>query len=600
MIPQPTQSGEVRRETGLSAPQPAGSRWRHAWSLASGYWTSKDWKFAWAALIALLFFQFGTAFILLRANRWQQQAFDAIEQREAAQFTPLLFVFLGIMAMQIAMIVVENLIDGLLSIRWRNYLTQDYLHRWMNRNRYAEIERLRIIDNPDQRIADDLNYITSAVGTNIGALHIVLRLIGSIVTAVTFAMVLLETAPPIRFSLAGTAVSIPGSTVWYAAAYALVGSYLTAKIGQPFIRAMMRQQHREADFRAGLIHVRRNAAQIGLAGAVDVERTSLVQSFGEVRRNFRSVIYSSLGITAAGSVYERGGVILPLVFMVPTYFAGGMTFGQLMAGRDAFNQLSFQLGYFLKSFQLIGQQVSYFNRLKGLDDAIGQVRPIGITVSAGTASGVALATTGLALHRPHGDALVDIGNWTVRQGERWALTGASGAGKSTLVRAIAGMWPDGRGDVAMATDSSAMFVPQRLYLPLGTLKAAVCFPDRPEEHDDASVLALLDRVRLGHLAEDLHALRMWQEELSPGEQQRVALARVLIHRPSLLVLDEATSALDADNARHFYDSVRAFLPDATIVSVIHDETLLDRHTHVLTIADGRATSAPVAQAATED
>lgn len=600
MMPQPTQSGEVRRETGLAPPQDATARWADAWRLVSGYWRSSDWKFAWFALVTLLFFQFGTAFIMLRANRWQQHFFDAIEQRDQAQMVPLLIVFLGIMAMQIAMILAENFIDGLLSIRWRTFLTRDYLDRWMSRNRYAEIERLRIIDNPDQRIADDLNAITAALGMTIGALHIVMRLIGSIVTGITFAMVLLETAPPIRFSLGGTAISIPGSTVWYAFAYAIIGSWLTARIGQPFVRAMMRQQHREADFRAGLIHVRRNAAQIGLAGAVPTEREALRQSFDAVRTNFRSVIYSSLGITAAGSVYDRLGTVLPLFIMVPGYLAGTMTFGQLMAGRDAFGQLGMQLGYFVKSYQLIGQQVSYFNRMKGLDDALDDVRPAGIAVGTGTAPGVVLATQDLALHRPHGEELAIVGDWTVRKGERWAVRGASGTGKSTLVRALAGLWPDGQGSVALAHDSRAMFVPQRLYLPQGTLKAAVCFPDRPEEHGDAEIAALLGQARLGHLATEMHALRLWQEELSPGEQQRIALARVLLHRPTLLVLDEATSALDAGNARHFYDSVRAALPDATIVSVVHDETLLAHHSHMLTFADGGAIATAIDRTKTGD
>ena len=593
MMPQPSQSGEVCRETGLSPPQSATARLRHAWRLVSGYWTSPDWKFAWFALITLLFFQFGTAFILLRANRWQQQFFDVIEQRQAGQLGSLMIVFLGIMAMQIVMILSQNLIDGLLSIRWRTYLTRNYLDRWMSRNRYAEIERLRIIDNPDQRIADDLNAITAALGMSIGVLHIVLRMIGSVVTAVTFAMVLLETAPPIRFSLGETAVSIPGSTVWYAVGYAVIGSYLTAKIGQPFVRAMMRQQHREADFRAGLIHVRRNAAQIGLAGAVGTERQALEQSFDAVRLNFRSLIYSSLGLTAASSVYDRLGTVVPLFVMVPTYFAGGMTFGQLMAGQQAFGELGMQLGYFVRSYQLIGQQISYFNRIKGLDDALDDRRPAGITVGAGTAAGVVLATKGLAIHRPDGETLVTIGDWSISQGERWALRGASGTGKSTLVRALAGVWPDGSGSVAMAKDSRAMFVPQRLYLPLGTLKAAVCFPDRPEDHDDTAIRDLLDRVRLGHLGDEIHGLRLWHEELSPGEQQRIALARVLLHRPTLLVLDEATSALDGDNARHFYDSVAEDLPQATIISVVHDETLLAHHTHTLTIADGQAEAAMI-------
>ncbi|WP_294235769.1 ABC transporter ATP-binding protein/permease [uncultured Sphingomonas sp.] len=593
MMPQPTQTGEVRRETGLAPPQAATARWRDAWRLVSRYWTSPDWKFAWFALVVLLFFQFGAAFILLRTNQWQRHFFDAIEQRDQAQLLPLLIVFLGIMAMQVAMIVTENLIDGLLSIRWRTFLTRDYLDRWMRRNRYAEIERLRIIDNPDQRIAEDLNNITAAVGMSIGALHIALRLLGAIVSGVTFAMILLETAPPIRFSLGGTAFSIPGSTVWYAVGYALIGSYLTAKIGQPFVRAMMRQQHREADFRAGLIHVRRNAPQIGLADAVATERQALERSFDAVRLNFRSVIYSSLGLTAAGSVYDRLGTVVPLFIMVPTYFTGGMSFGQLMAGQQAFSQLGMQLGYFVKSYQLIGQQVSYFNRIRGLDDALNAARPAGIAVGAGTAPGIVLATEGLALHRPHGEAMVTIGDWSVRAGERWALCGASGTGKSTLIRALAGLWPDGQGRVALANDSRAMFVPQRLYLPLGTLKAAICFPDAATDHDDGEVRALLHRVRLDHLADDVHALRLWQEELSPGEQQRIALARILLHRPDVVVLDEATSALDADNARHFYDSVAEALPRSTVISVLHDAGLLARHTHILTFADGRAHAAAI-------
>lgn len=587
MIPQPVQSGEARRESGLADPQRSGVRLRHAWSLFSGYWTSRDWKFAWFALFALLFFQFGAAYILVAANRWERDFFDSIEARNAALFGSLIFVFLGILAMQVMLILTEGFIDRLLSIRWRNYLTDRYLDRWMSRNRYAEIERLRIIDNPDQRIADDLEKITNAT---FGVLSITLRMIGAIVTGISFAVILMETAPPIRFTLFGTAVSIPGSTVWYAVGFVLLSAWITAKIGQPFIRASMRQQHREADFRAGLIHVRRNAPQIGLAGGVSIERESLRQSFDEVRRNFRSVIYTSLGITAAQSVFERTVTVLPLFLLVPGYFAGGMTFGQLMGARDAFQRLAFQLGYFIQAFERIGLQVSYFNRVKGLDDAIDDDRPAGIGVVTGVPPGVALSTTGLVLRRPHGESLVEIGNWTVRSGERWGLRGPSGAGKSTLVRAMAGLWPDGEGRIALAEGMTAMFVPQRLYLPLGTLKAAICFPARPETQDDAQIRALLHRVRLGHLADDLHGLRLWQEELSPGEQQRVALARVLLHRPTLLVLDEATSALDPENARYFYDNLRHVLPDATVVSVLHDEALLAHHTHVLTIADGTATA----------
>ena len=173
------------------------------------------------------------------------------------------------------------------------------------------------------------------------------------------------------------------------------------------------------------------------------------------------------------------------------------------------------------------------------------------------------------------------------------IRGPSGAGKSTLLRALAGLWPDGSGRVTLADRSTVMFVPQRLYLPLGTLKAALCFPDAPEEHEDAAIAALLETVNLPHLAQDMHALRMWSEELSPGEQQRIALARILLQKPSLLILDEATSALDPANTQDFYDLLRAHLPGVTLASVVHDERLHRFHDHALIIEDGRASAGPL-------
>ncbi|SNS51721.1 MULTISPECIES: ABC transporter ATP-binding protein/permease [unclassified Azospirillum] len=589
MHPQPTQTGEVRRETGLAPPPPAGERWRHAFGLFKAYWTSKHWKFAWANLILQIGLQFGTAYIFLASNRWQRDFFDSVEKRDVEKFGILLFVFLGIMLMQVGAILVNGLLDKLLSIRWRSFITEQYIDRWMSRNRFAEIERLRLIDNPDQRIAVDVDAVTNA---SIGMLSVILGFIGSTVGAITFAMVLLETAEPIRFDLLGMAINIPGSTVWYACIYALAGSLLMVKVGQPYIQAVMRQQHREADFRANLIHVRRNASQIGLAGAVGLERQALKDSFAEIRRNYRSVILTSLGLTGTQSVYERIGTILPLFLMVPSYFAGAISFGQVMGGRDAFSQLVMQLSYFVQTYPRIGEQLACLNRLKGLDDSIDYERPRGISIGAGAlAPGQVIATHDLALFLPHGAPLLHVGDWQVGVGERWAVCGPSGAGKSTLLRAIAGLWPDGKGAVTMTPDTVAMFVPQRLYLPLGTLKAALCFPDLPEAHTDAEIIQLLERVRLGNLAERLHVTSFLQEELSPGEQQRIALARILLHRPSVLVLDEATSALDPDNARHFYECLRNDLPHSTVISIVHDERLLAHHDRCLTIADGVATAA---------
>ncbi|MGP7797004.1 ABC transporter ATP-binding protein/permease [Sphingomonas sp. CLY1604] len=590
MIPQPTKTGEVLREKGLAPPQPAGPRWRHAWRLISCYWASRDWKFAWFALIVLIISQFADAYLILALNRWQKNFFDSVQQSDAAQFGWLVMLFVGITALQVGQFLFANFLRQLLSIRWRAFLTERYVDRWMSHNRYSEIERLRLIDNPDQRIQEDINRLTDVDGVTgtRSPLSIALDVLGTTATAVAMIYVLLETAEPIRLSLLGWRVSIPGSTIWYAALYALVTSVLISFLGRPFIRAQMRQQHREADFRAGLIHVRRNAAQIGLAGALSIERNALRDAFAMLKRNYYSVIGTRMAVNAAQQFFQRISGILPLFLLVPRFFAGTMTFGQVMAGRDAFTRLAGDLSIFVMYYQTIGEQISFINRLKALDDAIEDARPRGIGLTVGTPGAVVIATSALLLRKPHGEPLADVGDWTVRSGERWAVRGPSGAGKSTLVRALAGLWPDGAGSVAIARDTHTMFVPQRLYLPLGTLKAGLCFPDMPDAHDDAAIVALLDRVRLGHLAVDLHAARMWQEELSPGEQQRVALARILLQRPTLLVLDEATSALDGDNARHFYACIREAMPDATILSVVHDETLLRHHTHTLSIVHGCA------------
>ncbi|OZA18658.1 MAG: hypothetical protein B7X90_11505 [Novosphingobium sp. 17-62-19] len=593
-MPPPANVEETRREAGLEPPQPARERLSHAWRLTTRYFVSEDWKMAWLLLIAYAAISFGGVYTFILSNHWQRDFFDSIEQRQSSLFVTLIFTFLMIAALQVAFIVANNLVSWTLSMRWRNWLTNWYMDRWFARDRFYEIERLRIIDNPDQRIAEDIKNFTLVTQGN-SLVGIAVGIIGSLISAVSFGYILLQTSNALVLPVAGYRITLPGGDlIWFSIVYVLFGSVVITWIGRPFIRRRMREQHYEADFRTNLIHVRRNGEQIAFSRTQNMERRGLLGSFANIRRNWYRLMWANIGLSAGSSIYERVMGVIPLFLTVPKFFAGQISFGQVMASRDAFTQFSSSLSYFVQVYPGLAAQIANINRLKALDDSIDDTRPRGIDFRpGGSGDGIAIDVQNLELRRPNGEPLLALDEWAVRDGERWVIEGPSGSGKTTLLRAIAGLWPDGAGSVAMTRNGTAMLVPQRLYLPPGSLKNAICFPDRAEDHDDASIAELLEKVRLANHVGDMHAIRMWQDELSPGEQQRVALARILLQRPTLLVLDEATSALDADNAAHFYGSVRAALPDVTIVSVVHNERLAAFHTHRLSMHDRRATMSTI-------
>lgn len=592
MTPTPANVEEVGQPAGLPFNQSNRGRWAYAWRLSTRYFVSEDWKWAWFLIACYCAIEVGTTYVFLLTNHWQRSFYDAIEQRQGGLFLSLVMTFTMIAAMEIGTTFAHNIVGWTLSIRWRKWLTEWYLGRWFARDRFYEIERLQLIDNPDQRIAEDVKEFT-AMGLIYGTspLNITIALVFNIVRAVLFASILLETSSPLSIPLFGYHIPLPGGDlVWFAILYVLFGTVFITWIGKPFVRRRMREQHVDADFRSGLLHIRRNGEQIAFSMAQDVEQDGLRAAFENIRSNWYKLMLANAGLSAGQSIYQRVMAIVPLFLTVPKYFAGTITFGQVQAARDAFTQFSANLSYIITAYPGIARQLANINRLKALDDAIDYQRPRGITFAPGaTSEGVAISVQDLKILRPNGAPLLSAPAWTIRDGERWVIEGPSGAGKTTLLRAIAGLWPDGSGQVAMTRRGRAMLVPQRLYLPLGTLKNAICFPDRPEDHDDATIAALLEKVRLGAHSDAMHEQRMWQDELSPGEQQRVALARILLQRPTLLVVDEATSALDADNAAHFYTSVIAAMPDATIVSVVHNEKLAAYHTHRLTLHHGLAT-----------
>lgn len=578
-----TNTQEARRELGLDGPQSRRERAIHAFRVIGAYWRSSEWWLAWPLLALNLGVNFFGVGMMISMSDWNRRLFDAVQVRDTTPIPGMMVEFAWLVAGMALTPLIAEFLTYYLKMRWRLWLTRDYMGRWLANNGYQEIERLRVIDNPDQRIVEDTRIVAE------DTLALFTSVMNSMAQSVALSVVLYGLSVPIRLMMFGVDVAIPGDMLVYAVLSTVIGTWFIIIIGRPLVRRSMRQQHLDADLRFGLGNIRRHAEQIAFSDAAPSEHRAMIEVIGNIRRNYMGYIFANLGLMAGQNVYMRSASILPLLLALPRYMAGRMTLGQYTQTAQVFGSLVSSLSMLIQAYGGIARTIAAINRLKALDDSLANPRPRRIAV-ARTDDGTLWADD-LVLQLPDGHTLLTVPQWRVGAGEHWTISGPSGSGKSTLLRALAGLWPDGTGTVALPGDGLVMFVPQRLYLPVGQLKGTISFPAPAETIEDVHVLDLLTLCRLGHLADKLHVADVWQDRLSPGEQQRLALVRVLLHRPDYLLLDEATSALDEDNAAHFYRTLIAALPDAAIVSITHASALERYHDHALRIVDGVATTA---------
>jgi putative ATP-binding cassette transporter len=564
-----------------------GSFLKRAWRLTAPYWKSEERGMAWFLLAAVIGLALGLVYLDVLFNYWNRDFYNALQAKSFPDFKDLLLYFSFLAALIIFGSIYRIYLTQMLQMRWRAWLTRTYLDDWMRDRAYYRLELERTAtDNPDQRIAEDLNRFTA------GTLSLGLGLLTSIVTLASFAVILWTISGSLEVPIGNTTVVIPGYMLWAAVLYALVGSVLAHFVGRRLIGLNFVQERYEADFRFTLVRFRENAEGIALYHGEAAEKQGLVTRFGAVIGNWWQLMQATKRLNAYSYGYAQIAIIFPFVVAAPRFFSGEIDLGTLMQIGTAFASVQGALSWFVSSYSTIAEWKASVDRLLtfhgSLESAQAHERD-GDGVHAQPADTRDMVADGLDLVLPNGRVITADAAVTLRPGERVLVTGPSGSGKSTLFRALAGIWPYGRGRVRVPKDARVLFLPQKPYIPIASLRAAVAYPAPPDTFTDEALRDALAAVQLDGLAPRLNDTDNWSMALSGGEQQKLAVARALLQRPDWLFLDEATSAMDEASERQVYEALRAQLPHATLVSIAHRAAVAEHHSRRIAFArDGVA------------
>ena len=550
------------------------------WRLASPYFRSDDWLRGNALLLCVMALNFGNVGVSVLLNQWSARFYNSFETRSEGAFFEAMADFSWLAAIFISVGVAKYFTEQELQLRWRRWLTRRYLGNWLSEHAYYRIEIAGTADNPDQRIAEDLRLMPEY------SIELGMGILSAAGTLVSFIFILWSLSGPLAVAFGPIDTEIPGYLVWVALIYATAGTWLANLVGRRLIPLNFGRQKLEADFRFGLVRVRENAEAVALYSGEPRERTALSDRFDLVLDNWWQIIVARVRYIVYSVGYSQVAVVFPFLVASPRFFAGAITLGTLMQISQSFGQVQTALSFFITRYADIAEWRAVMNRLRGFEEAIGGAvqAPGGPAIQPSAAQ--SLAAEAVSLELPNGTVLARDATFSVAPGERVLVSGPSGAGKSTLFRALSGIWPYGDGTVRVPEGTRALFLPQKPYLPIGTLSEAVRYPDVETPVSDAAVRGALEDVGLGHLGDRLHEVAHWGNRLSGGEQQRLAAARALLYRPDWLFLDEASSSLDEPAEKHIHELLRERLPHTGIVSIGHRSELRQWHERHLELVPG--------------
>lgn len=562
-----------------------GSTLKIVWRIAIPYFQSEDRRAGRWLLAAVIAVELSLVANDVLLNLWRNRFYNALQEKDWDGFVREMFVFCGLAAVAVFLSIYQLYLGQWLQIRWRKWMTTKYLDGWLHgANHYRMQLQGEDADNPDQRLADDVKMFVSQT------LGVATSLLSSIVSLASFIVILWglsELAPPRLF---GHDFPIPGYLVWGALIYAILGTALTQWIGSPLVRLNFEQQHYEANYRFDLVRVRENTEQIALLKGEPAERVRLLDRFRLIVDNWYEIMNRTRRLTGWTQSYAQAAVIIPFILVTPAYFANKILLGVLMQTAEAFGKVQDALSFFVSAYRSLAEWRAVIDRLDGFEASIEKAANLATTppkIDLVTGGTNAIELAHLMVKLPNGAPLVTADSLRIHNMEHALVTGPSGAGKSTLFRAIAGIWPFGEGTITIPANATLMMLPQRQYFPIGTLKAAIVYPSSPDAFNSARVEETLAAVGLPQLAPRLAEEAHWNRMLSLGEQQRLGIARALLHEPQYLFLDEATASLDEPSEAVLYRLLAEKLKTTTTVSIGHRSTLHAFHKdHIVLERDG--------------
>ena len=537
----------------MQSSQPKAAFWPAFWALAKPYWVSEARRKGVILLCSVVGFTLALVWVEVQFNDWNKGFYDTFEHKDRLGFYLELGRFAFLAVLFIVLAVYKQYLQQMLMIEWRAWLTDTYLQDWLDGQAYYRLQLLdRGTDNPDQRIADDLNGFVDLT------LSLSLGLLSAIVTLVSFVGILWVISGPLEVG----GVTIPGYMVWVALLYAIAGTWLTHLIGQPLIGMNFARQRVEADFRFALVRLRENSEGVALYRGEAGELAGFKARFADVIAKWWAIMQKQKQVTWFTAFYAQLAIIFPFVVSAPRYFSGAAPLGSIFQTASAFGQVQGALSWFIGAYPSFANWRATVERLTGFTQALARARAEADRLDGERLEGedAGLTLEHLVISLPQGSPLLGDTSLRLAPGESVFVTGPSGSGKSTLFRSIAGIWPYWQGRILLPKGARLLFLPQKAYLPIGTLKNAIAYPAQADAVSDAEVTEALVAVGLGALQGDLARDENGGQVLSGGEQQRVAFARALINRPEWLFLDEASAALPEQAQAEMYSLMRERLP----------------------------------------